>query len=118
MNSHKKLTVSCLIALGIVGFNLAVDRVAAQNSNAVVEESNIPLDDQVRFIGELQSRSSADWIFAVGEGELTEDTYHLTMSQPEIRLVEQDPPQWRNMGMGTDYTILVDVYEEQTNLEK
>lgn len=117
MNSHKKLTVSCLIALGIVGLNLTVDRVVAQSNGEIVEESNIPLDDQVRFIGELESRNSADWNFAVGEGEFTEDTYHLTMTQSDVRLVEQDRPQWRNMGMGTDYTILVDVYQDREILE-
>ncbi len=121
MDSHKKLTLSCLISLSIIGLSFAVNPVTAQNNNTIVEESNPPLDDQVKFIGELESRSSADWNFAMGEGVLLEETYHRTMSQPEVRLVEQvppPPPQWTNMGRGTNYTILVDVYRDKANLEK
>ncbi len=114
MNSHTKLTSSCLIGLVIIGLSLGTNQVVAQNNNTTVEESNIPLDDQVRFIGELESRSSDDWNFAMGEGVLLEETYHQTRFKPEVRLVEQvppPPPQWTNMGRGTDYTILVDIYQ-------
>lgn len=118
MKSHTKLTIGCLIGLGIIGLSLAVNRVVAQNNNTIIEESSIPVDDQVRFIGKLESRNSADWNFAVGEGELVENTYQLTTSKLGIRLVEQNPTQWGNTGMGTDYIILVDVYGRRRSPEQ
>lgn len=103
MNHRQLIVKSLLLALGM-GIVLS-DREATAN------ETNLPLNDQVRFIGELESRSYDDWNFSSDESTFSEDTYQLQMSQPDIRLIEQDLSTWGNDGNGRDYAILVEVYD-------
>ena len=117
MKFKDKLTIACLIATITLGLSLFASRVQAQNNDAIADESNIPLDGQARFLRGLESRSSEFWDFSIGEGSLTDDSYQLQMSTTDVRLVEQNPSPWRNTGTGTDYTILVDIYQDRNNNE-
>ncbi|WP_036483431.1 hypothetical protein [Myxosarcina sp. GI1] len=92
-----------LVALSTVGLTLTC-------GTAFANEDNIPLNDQVRFIGELESRSSDNWNFNTNESTFGEEAYLLQMSQPDVRLIEQDRSRWGNDGDGRNYSILVDVY--------
>jgi hypothetical protein len=112
MNGNYKLGASCLIVLGLLGFNTFTNNTAAREPIDRLDRANIPLNDQVRFIGELESRSSDRWNFAMGEGTLTEDIYQLEMSQSDTISLEQNPPQWNHSGEGISYSILVTIYDD------
>ncbi|MGV2827832.1 hypothetical protein [Myxosarcina sp. GI1(2024)] len=103
MNHRQLLVKSLLLALGM--------GIALSDRQATADETNLPLNDQVRFIGELESRSYDDWNFSSDENIFSEETYQLQMSQPDIRLIEQDLSTWGNDGSGRDYAILVEVYD-------
>lgn len=104
MNYSQLIVKSLVLALGSVGLVFS--------SKAIANEADIPLDDQVRFIGELESRSSDDWNFSSDQSTFSEDAYQLQMSRPDVRLIEQDTSRWNsNDGDGRNYSILVDVYE-------
>jgi hypothetical protein len=113
MNGRYKLAAGCLIVLGLFGFNTFTNNTAAQESIDHSDRSNnIPLDDQVRFIGELESRSSDRWNFGMGEGTLTENNYQLQMPQSDTIFLQQNPLQWNHSGEGINYLILVTIYED------
>jgi len=112
MNNPNKSAFYYLITLSLINLSLCTGRVAAQNNSVIANESNIPLDDQVRFLGELESRNSSEWNFTTKKGKLTEYSYQLEIPQSDVRLVERNQSIWRNTG--TEYSILVDVYQENS----
>lgn len=112
MNGNYRLAVGCLIVLSAIGFNMFANNLSAQESINSLDRPNVPLDDQVKFIGELESRSSDRWNFAIGVGTLRENTYQLQMSEPNIRLIEQNLTEWDHTGEATKYLILVTIYED------
>lgn len=104
MNTNH-LFVRSIIALGIAGLILGY------GGSVLANEDDLPLDDQVRFIGELESRSADEWNFSTDGSTFEDDTYLLQMSKPDIRLIEQNISRWGNDGYGRNYSILVEVYD-------
>ncbi len=117
MNKHYKLAANWLVILSLIGFNTFASKISAQESIDSLDRPNVPLDDQVRFIGELESRSSEGWDFPVEQGTLTENTYQLQISKPSIpvRFIEQDKPKWDHTGQAPKYSILVTIYGDNSN---
>ncbi|MGF1541888.1 MAG: hypothetical protein ACFCU5_15810 [Pleurocapsa sp.] len=112
MNSNYRSAAGYLIAISLISFNTFANHTSAQESVDSLDRPNVPLNDQVKFIGELESRSSDRWNFAIGEGTLSENSYQLQMSKPNIRLIEQKPPQWNHTGEARNYSLLVTIYED------
>lgn len=110
MNIPHKSAFYSLITLSIISISLFTERVVAQEHNAIANQSNIPLDDQVRFLGGLESRNSSEWNFTTKKANLTQYSYKLEIPQSDVRLVERNQSVWRNTG--SEYSILVDVYQE------
>jgi hypothetical protein len=111
MNSSTKTIIGCLVALSLLGLNLLVDKAYAQGNSATTDEpTTLDLSDQARFLKGLESRSSSEWNFATEPDNWKQESYQLSISNPDIRLIEQDKPNWRNTGDDADYSILVDVY--------
>ncbi len=124
MNRHYALAVnSFLVVLGLISFNILASKISAQESIDSLDRPNIPLDDQVRFIGELESKNSNQWNFmeqgyltANGESYLTVNSDQLQIAEPTIpvRLVEQDKPEWDHTGQAPKYSILFYLYGESS----
>ena len=113
MKNYYKLATNGLVILGIFSFNLFASNISAQESVEDLDRPNVPLDDQVRFIGELEPRSSESsdlWNFAIGQGTLTENTYQLQQFQQNVQFIEQDKPLWDHTGEDPDYSILFTIY--------
>ncbi|AFZ37314.1 hypothetical protein Sta7437_3827 [Stanieria cyanosphaera PCC 7437] len=95
----------------LLELNLSAKTTQAQTDTVVDHQGHeIPIDDQARYLKGLENRNSSDWNFAIGGGELTDDSYQLSLSQPNVRILEQNQPEWRNTGKDATYSILVDVY--------
>ena len=111
MGSIIKAIAGTLIISSLLELSLFANTTQAQTTTVVNNQVNeIPIDDQARYLRGLENRSSSDWNFAVGGGELTENSYQLSLSQPDVRIIEQNQPEWRNTGKDATYSILVDVY--------
>lgn len=117
MKNYYKLAIKGIVLLTMLGFNLFFGKISAQESIEDLDRPNVPLDDQVKFIGELESRSSDRWDFTIGQGTLSENTYQLQkfQSRSDIQFVEQDKPKWTNTGQAPKYAILVTIYEFDPN---
>lgn len=113
MNKPNKSAFYYLTTLSIISLSLFTGRVEASENNAIANESNIPLDDQVRFLGELESRNSSEWNFTTKKAKLTEYSYQLEIPQSDVRLVERNQSIWHNTA--TEYSILVDVYKDNSS---
>ena len=110
-----------LVAVSILGFNLLTEELNAQtqtsNQNNRDIPQNTPIDDRARYLRGLEGRSASQWSFT---GENPANVYEmkgLQLSDSDIKITEQKPPEWRNSGDDPNYSVLVDVYEftEETN---
>jgi len=111
MGSIIKAIAGSLIISSLLELNLLIKSTQAQTDLLVNNQINeIPIDDQARYLRGLENRSSSDWNFSVGGGELIDNNYQLSISQPDVRILEQNQPEWRNTGKDATYSILVDVY--------
>lgn len=114
MNIHKtKVTLSASLILALSAFSglIAVDLVEAQTNRTNHQLSDIPIDDQARYLRGLKTRNSVQWDFNTTQNRSANSNYQLSISEPDIRIVEQDIQEWRNTGEDADYSVLVDVYE-------
>lgn len=114
MNSLKTtatFNVSLIIALSFFPSLISVDVVNAQTNRLKDRLSDIPIDDQARYLRGLKTRNSLEWNFNATNNRTTDSSYKLSISDPNIRIVEQDIQEWRNTGDDADYSVLVDVYE-------
>ena len=112
MTKHHTLAANCLVILSVISLNIFASKISAQESIDSLDRPNIPLDDQVQFIDELESRSSNQWNFAIKQVYLTENAYQLQISKPSlpVRFIEQDKPTWDHTGQAPKYSILFDIY--------
>ena len=122
MNKHYSLAANCLVILSVISLNIFATKISAQESIDNLDRPNVPLDDQVRFIGELESRNSTSerWNFAMEQSYLNESPDRLTISEPRIpvRLIEQDKPEWDNTGQAPKYSILFYLYGEDLDINR
>lgn len=110
-------TIIYLIAVSTLGFNLLTEELNAQTKISTQDNLSIPIDDQARYLRDLESRTAAQWSFTPENKEQTLEHYSLSISEPEIKITEQIVPEWRNTGDDPNYSVLVDVYDftEKTN---
>ncbi|HHP7230023.1 MAG TPA: hypothetical protein ACFCUY_04090 [Xenococcaceae cyanobacterium] len=113
MNSYSRtpITIGCMIIFSLITGLISFDLVNGQTNIENERPSNIPIDDQARYLRGLETRDSGQWNFATSEAIFTDVTYQLSISDPDVHIVEQDIPEWRNTGEAADYSVLVDVYE-------
>ncbi|MDJ0536185.1 MAG: hypothetical protein QNJ70_27460 [Xenococcaceae cyanobacterium MO_207.B15] len=112
MNNRKTtITLGLMVVLSLIGGFIAVDLVKAQTNRVNYQSSDIPIDDQARYLRGLETRDSSQWNFTTTENRLADSTYQLSISKPDIRIIEQDIPEWRNTGEDADYSVLVDIYD-------
>lgn len=110
-------TVIYLTAMSTLGFSLLIEELNAQTQVPIQERLDIPIDDQARYLGGLESRSASQWGFVSDNRAEIAESYQLQVSDSEVKITEQKPPEWRNTGDDPNYSVLVDIYEftEETN---
>lgn len=117
MNSPKTtitLSMGLLLIVAAISQNptlMSMEVVQAQTNRSNYPASDVPIDDQARYLRGLKSRDSFEWDFATSNNLVLNNSYQLNISEPDIRLVEQDIPEWRNTGEDPNYSVLVDVYK-------
>lgn len=108
-------TAVYLVTVSILGFNLLTEELNAQTKtstqNSRVISQNIPIDDQARYLRGLESRSASQWNFTGENPAALYQMNGLQLSDSDIKIIEQKPPEWRNSGDDPNYSVLVDVYE-------
>lgn len=106
-------TVIYSIAIAALGFSLLAEKLNAQTTMKVTTQDSLDLaiDDQARYLQDLESRSASQWSFSTDNTAETLENYELSTSRSDVRLTEQKPPEWRNTGHAPNYSVLVDVYD-------
>lgn len=117
MNSSKTtiiLSMGLLLIVAAISQNptlMSMEMVQAQTNRSNYPASDVPIDDQARYLRGLKSRDSFEWDNPTSNNLVLNNSYQLNISEPDIRLVEQDIPEWRNTGEDSNYSVLVDVYK-------
>ena len=105
MNKPASFTISCLIGLGILGFLAFTGSIQTQAN----ETPTTPLDDGARHLRGLDPKTAADWNFVIDKGNQLPEDYRLRTYKSDIRIVEQEIPEWRNTGDDPNYSVLIDI---------
>ncbi len=117
MNSSKTtiiLSMGLLLIVAAISQNptlMSMEMVQAQTNRSNYPASDVPINDQARYLRGLKSRDSFEWENPTSNNLVLNNSYQLNISEPDIRLVEQDIPEWRNTGEDPNYSVLVDVYK-------
>ncbi len=117
MNSSKTtitLSIGLLLIVAAISHNqtlMSVEIVQAQTNRFNYPVSDVPIEDQARYLRGLKSRDSFEWENPTSNNLVLNNSYQLNISESDIRLVEQDIPEWRNTGEDPNYSVLVDVYK-------
>ena len=107
MNNQSKIIVGFMIAFSVLGLSTFVKKYPTLANN----EPTAPINDGARHLRGLETKNSADWNFAIEEENRQQTDYQLRIYEPEVRIVEQKEPEWRNTGEQPNYSVLVDVYD-------
>ncbi|MDJ0687258.1 MAG: hypothetical protein QNJ41_01995 [Xenococcaceae cyanobacterium MO_188.B32] len=107
MNNQSKIIVGFMIAFSVLGLSTF----AKESPTLANNEPTAPIDDGARHLRGLETKNSADWNFAIEEENQQQTDYQLRIYEPEVRIVEQKEPEWRNTGEQPNYSVLVDVYD-------
>ena len=108
------------LAITTISFGFLTISSQAQVPSIDRNTSQVPLNDGARYLRNLENPSASQWSFATENQQKVRD-YELAVSEPEIKITEQKPPEWSNTGDDPNYSILVDVYdftEPTENLEE
>ena len=105
------LSAGLILALSCIYGLISVDMVKAQTNRSNNPSPNISIDDGARYLRGLKIEDSFEWDFTTGENREVSNNYYLSISDPDIRIVEQNIPEWRNTGEDANYSVLVDVFE-------
>ena len=103
-------TIIYLIAISTLGFNLLTEELNAQNTSTQ-DSFDLAIDDQARYLRNLESRSISQWSFATRDKTEDLENYTIDSSQSDIKITEQKVSEWGNTGEPANYSLVVDVYE-------
>ena len=98
MNSSKTtiiLSMGLLLIVAAISQNptlMSMEMVQAQTNRSNYPASDVPIDDQARYLRGLKSRDSFEWDNPTSNNLVLNNSYQLNISEPDIRLVEQDIP--------------------------
>ena len=111
MNNQSKIRAGFILTFSIVGLSILTNKIQAQTGINTNNQPTIPIDDGARYLRGLEAKNSSAWDFAVGGDNQIQkqEDYQLSVYESELRIIEQDQPQWRNSGEGANYSILVDI---------
>ena len=107
MNNQSKTIVGFIIAFCILGIGTLAQKPPALAG----QEPTAPIDDGARHLRGLERKNSADWNFGLEAENQRQTDYQLRIYEPDVRLIEQKEPEWRNTGEQPNYSVLVDVYD-------
>ena len=107
MENHSKTIVGFMIAFCMLGTGILTQKAPALAD----QEPTAPIDNGARHLRGLERKNSADWNFGLEAENQGQTDYQLRIYEPDVRLIEQKEPEWRNTGEQPNYSVLVDVYD-------